>query len=67
MEQQSLATFYNFSKEDFNADHKVLVKKQQPRNLNSDFFTILLIVYHMVQWIKVTRTYGQSQQQDEDY
>ena len=37
------------------------------RNLNTDFFTILLLVYHMVQWIKVTRTNGQSHQDDEEY
>merc|ERR1712018_561065 len=37
------------------------------RNLNTDFFTILLLVYHMVQWIKVTRTRGQSHQDDDEY
>ena len=37
------------------------------RNLNTDFFTILLLVYHMVQWIKVTRTHGQSHQEEDEY
>jgi len=38
------------------------------RSLGSEIFTILIIVYHMVQWIKVNRNLGQSfQQEDEDY
>jgi len=37
------------------------------RNLNTDFFTILLLVYHMVQWMKVTRTHGQSHQEEDEY
>merc|ERR1712242_118572 len=36
------------------------------RNLHHDFFTILLLTYHMVQWMKVTSTRGQSYQEDED-
>ena len=38
--------------QDVNAGHK--------RNLHTDFFTILLLVYHMVQWLKVTNTNGVS-------
>ena len=37
------------------------------RNLQTDFFITLLLVYHMVQWIKVTRTNGQSHQEDDEY
>ena len=36
------------------------------RSLGSEIFTILIIVYHMVQWIKVNRNLGQSYQQDEE-
>ena len=38
----------------------------QQRCLGSEIFTILIIVYHMVQWIKVNRNLGQSYQQDEE-
>jgi len=40
---------------------------QSKRNLQTDFFITLLLVYHMVQWIKVTRTNGQSHQEDDEY
>ena len=36
------------------------------RSLGSEIFTILIIVYHMVQWIKVNRNLGQSYQEDEE-
>ena len=36
------------------------------RCLGSEIFTILIIVYHMVQWIKVNRNLGQ-QDDEEDY
>ena len=35
------------------------------RSLGNDLFTILIIVYHMVQWLKVTRIENHSCQ-DED-
>ena len=40
---------------------------KKPRNLYYDLFTVLLLTYHMVQWMKVTTTQGQSYQDDEDY
>ena len=36
----------------------------QPRNVQSDLFTILLLIYHMVQWMKVNKTIGQSEIDD---
>ena len=44
-------------------DHHFVFKR---RNFHYDFFTILLLTYHMVQWMKVTSTRGQSYQDDED-
>ena len=41
--------------------------QRSKRNLQTDFFITLLLVYHMVQWIKVTRTNGQSHQEDDEY
>lgn len=57
METLNLPTFYTN-----------LPKKQElRRNLKCDFVTILIVVYHMVQWIKVTQTQGQSRQQEDEY
>ena len=39
-------------------------KKVVKRQLKSDFFIMMLIIYHMVQWIKVNRSSG-SQSEDE--
>ena len=50
-----------------NNQTKCISNSTMKRNLNTDFFTILLLVYHMVQWFKVTRTNGQSHQDDEEY
>ena len=43
-----------------------IVSKRPNRNVFSDLFTILILIYHMAEWIKVNRTSGQSQQ-DDDY
>ena len=57
-------------KKSLNCDQQsVLVKPTKSktcRKIGSDFLTILIIVYHMVQWIKVNQSQGQSYQ-DEDY
>ena len=39
-------------------------KKIKPRRVQSDLFTILLLIYHMVQWMKVKGTIGQSEELD---
>ena len=71
MEQEIHPHLSEFRKQPLNCDRQsVLVKptntKTSSRKIGSDFFTILIIVYHMVQWIKVNRSQGQSYQ-DEDY
>ena len=52
---------------DDTAEKGIITANITKRNLNTDFFTILLLVYHMVQWIKVTRTHGQSHQEEDEY
>ena len=40
-----------------------LKKPKKKRNVQSDIFTILLLIYHMVQWMKIRRTIGQSEEE----
>ena len=66
MEEEHLLEFY-VQKQSQNSAAQVVVAKncQQKRNLPCDFFSILIIFYHMVQWLKVTNTQGQSYQEDD--
>ena len=43
---------------------KICDSQKKPRNVQSDLFTILLLIYHMVQWMKVNKTIGQSEIDD---
>ena len=67
MEEEHLLEFY-IQKQSQNSAPQVVVAKncqQKRRNLPCDFFSILIIFYHMVQWLKVTNTQGQSYQEDD--
>lgn len=44
----------------------IQTQKKKPRRVQSDLFTILLLIYHMVQWMKVKGTIGQSEEPDFD-
>ena len=43
---------------------KTLKTAKKKRNVQSDIFTILLLIYHTVQWMKVKNTVGQSEELD---
>ena len=43
---------------------KTLKSAKKKRNVQSDIFTILLLIYHTVQWMKVKNTLGQSEELD---
>ena len=43
----------------------IQTQKKKPRRVQSDLFTILLLIYHMVQWMKVKGTIGQSAESDD--